>query len=406
MTKPASRFDRREFLGQSGSASIGSLLGGKLSLNLLTGGVAAGTVLTARPCLYAQDKPETPKSADVGIARGSNMEEAVFRAAELAGGVDFIKADQTVLIKPNCTGAAANPTTTSPEVLYAVIKLVASRGPKRILVSDRSFSPLFNTKTPKTIDVMKRVGHLDAVNQAIADFKAPVVAVGLEDAAEEFEKMGLPADTPHWRKMNPPLAKHWPEGFELAELLMRVDHIINVPVIKTHFQAWFTMSMKAFVGMSHHRSRREFHMSFRGSSDLFDQLSPGRKRRRGRKGREEAIDEVTPMVNRIAELNLGVTPALNIMDGTRSFVFGGPSQGDTAEPKLVVASRDRIAADATGVAVLRHLGTEERLQKFSVWDNPFIKHAMKIGLGIDGPEKLNLKDHGVEEIDEIRELLA
>src|SRR5437870_5304684 len=120
--------------------------------------------------------------ADVGIARGSNMEEAVRRAVRLSGGMDFIKDGQTVLIKPNVTGALKSPTTTNPEVLYATIKLVAERGPKRIIVADRSFSAQFVETAPKTIDVMKRVGHLDAVNQAISDIKAPVVAIGLEDA--------------------------------------------------------------------------------------------------------------------------------------------------------------------------------------------------------------------------------
>src|SRR2546430_3755141 len=55
-------------------------------------------------------------------------------------------------------------------------------------VADRSFSPVFADTTPKTIDVMKRVGHLDAVNQAKSDVKAPVIAVGLEDAPEEDRK--------------------------------------------------------------------------------------------------------------------------------------------------------------------------------------------------------------------------
>ena len=80
-----------------------------------------------------------PKSADVGIARGSNLEEAVRRAVKLAGGMDFIKEGQTVLIKPNVTGGLKSPTTTNAEVLYAVIKLAAERGPKRIIVSDRCF---------------------------------------------------------------------------------------------------------------------------------------------------------------------------------------------------------------------------------------------------------------------------
>ncbi len=392
MLDRAHRPNRRHFLQTATGAALAASTGGR--------------ILT--PCMLRAAEKAAVGPADVGIARGSSMEDAVKQAVDLAGGLGFIKPDQTVLIKPNVTGAVPSPTTTNPETLYAVIKLVAAQGPKRIIVADRSFSPLFTTDTPKTIDVMKRVGHVDAVNEAITDVKAPVVAVGLEDCAAELEKLGKPANTEMWRKVTHPLATNWPNGFELAELLFAVDHVINVPVIKTHFQAWFTMSMKAFVGMSHHRSRREFHMSFKGNSNLTDQKSAGSRRRVGPEGRKLDVEEAEPLVNRVAELNLGITPALNILDGTKSFVFGGPSHGDVEEPKLIVASRDRIAADATGIAVLKRYGTERRLQNYSVWDNPFIKHGIEIGLGIDGVDKLNLKHAGIddEELATIKKMLV
>jgi uncharacterized protein (DUF362 family) len=382
---------RRDFLKAAGATAVGLGIGSPL-------GVVLG-----------RDTAKGPQSADVGLGRGSNMEEAVRKAVKLAGGMDFIKADQTVLIKPNVTGALKSPTTTNPEVLYAVIKLVSERGPKRIIVADRSFSPQFVTTTPKTIDVMKAVGHIDAVNQAKSDAKAPVVAVGLEDAAAELELLGKPKDTPMWRRVKPEGASHWPNGFELAELLFDVDHVINVPVIKTHFQAWFTMSMKAFVGMSHHDTRKEFHRTWVGEGSLFDQKRTSSSRRRGvKKDPEQEAKDVAPFVNRLAELNLGIRPALNILDGSKSFVFGGPSNGDMAEPKVIVASTDRIAADATGVAVLKAQGTEDRLQKCSPWNTPFIKHGIKIGLGIDSVQKLNLKADGVysEELENIKKMLA
>ncbi len=379
-----SRVDRRHFMRTAGTVSAG-----------------AGILGVAPTWSEAADGSAASEKADVGLARGSSMQDAVNKAVELAGGMAFIKADQTVLIKPNCTGGALNPTTTSPEVIYAVIKLVSEQGPKRIIVSDRCFSPVFKSDFPLTLDIMKKAGHLEAVNQAISDFKAPVVAVGLERPEEMFEELGVAADTPPWRHIKLEEATSWPDGFELAELLFQVDHVINVPVIKTHFQAWFTMSMKAFVGMSSHDTRREFHGAFKGVNSLFDQKAPGSRRRRGREGRKLDVEEVNPMVQRIAELNLALKPALNILDGTQSFVFGGPSHGDTAEPKLIVASRDRVAADVTGVAVLKRYGTERRLQRHSVWDNPFIKHGAKIGLGIDSVEKLNLKHAGVDDDIEI-----
>src|SRR6516225_3600782 len=186
---------RRDFLQTAGALALGLSFGQHRSW--------AGAALPA-------------DRAEVGIARGSNMEEAVRRAVKLAGGMDFIKEGQTVLIKPNVTGALKSPTTTNPEVLYATIKLVAERGPRRILVADRSFSAQFVTTTPKTIDVMKRVGHIDAVEQAKSDAKAPVVAVGLEDATPELKLLGKPKDTQMWRRIKPEKAANWPNGFELA----------------------------------------------------------------------------------------------------------------------------------------------------------------------------------------------
>jgi uncharacterized protein (DUF362 family) len=389
---------RRQFLASGSVAALGGLLLPRMY----------GADAPAKQPAAANLPVDPHQKAVVGIARGSSMEDAVRHAVALAGGLTFIKAGQTVLIKPNITGAAKFPTTTNPEVLYSVIKLVSEQGPRRIYVSDRCFSPAFTEVAPKTIQVMKYVGHLDAVEAAKKDFKAPVVAVGLEDAAKELEYLGRPAKTPLWRRIKLANAKHWPDGFEQAELLFAVDHVINVPVIKTHFQAWFTMSMKAFVGMSHHRSRLEFHRSLAGQWSLFRQKAR-RRRRRGIMPDVVAEDAaVAPFVNRIAELNLGIRPAMNILDGTRSFVFGGPSQGDTADPKLIVASTDRIAADATGVAVLKSMGTEPRLQNRSIWSNPFLRHGIKIGLGIGSPDQLVLKDSGIApgEIERIRELLS
>ena len=392
MTPCRHMHDRRRFLQTATRATLAAGFAGRL----------------VRPGLAFGEEPAANGPADVGIARGSNMEEAVRRRWSSRAG--SASSSPTRRCSSSRTSPAPCRTRRPParKCCTPSSSLSRSAGRSSIIVADRSFSPLFTTDTPKTIDVMERVGQLDAVKQAVSDVKAPVVACGLEDAAAEFEQLGKPADTEPWRKITHPLATNWPNGFEMAELLFAVDHVINVPVIKTHFQAWFTMSMKAFVGMSHHRSRREFHMTFKGSGNLADQKSAGSRRRVGPEGRKLDVEEVVPLVERMAELNLGIKPALNILDGTKSFVFGGPSHGDVEEPKLIVASRDRIAADATGVAVLKRYGTERRLQNYSVWENPFIMHGIKIGLGIDSVDKLNLKHAGIEdeELDEIKKMLV
>ncbi len=383
-------------------------------------GLAAGTILRpTRNVLADEPKPmvrmDTPvgQKAKVGVARGSSMADAVRKAVQLSGGMDFLEEGETVLIKPNCTGAAVSPTTTEPEVLYAVIKLAAERGPRRILVSDRCFSPLFSEASPRTIDVMKAVGHLDAVEQARTETKANIIAIGFEEAEREYQELGVKPNTPRWQRMKPDGANHWPKGYELAQLLFSVDHVINVPVIKTHFQAWFTMSMKAFVGMSHHRTRLEFHSEKSGGRALSDQLGvhalehKNSRRRRGiAKDPLKEEEEIYPFVAKIAELNLGFKPTLNIMDGSKSFVFGGPSHGDEAEPKVIVASRDRVAADVVGVSILKHFGCEERIMNRSVWQIPFVRHACKIGIGIQSHEEIELAVDDLPYIDEVKKFLA
>ena len=108
----------------------------------------------------------------------------------------------------------------------------------------------------------------------------------------------------------------------------------------------------------------------------------------------------------IAEIGLSIKPSLNIMDGTKAFVSNGPSRGDLVEPKLIVASRDRIATDVTGLGILKHYGTEERIQNRSVWQQPMIAHGIEIGLGISDLSQIVLKGKGVPELEQIRKQMV
>lgn len=54
----------------------------------------------------------------------------------------------------------------------------------------------------------------------------------------------------------------------------------------------------------------------------------------------------------IAKINKHYRADLIVMDGIKAFISGGPEKGELIEPNLLLASEDRVAIDAVGVAIL------------------------------------------------------
>jgi uncharacterized protein (DUF362 family) len=377
-TKESSRKSRREFLKLAGASAVGASLA---------------------PGLLAETQAAPAIESIVGIAKNTSIATAVGQAVEMAGGMGFIKPGQRVLIKPNQVANIPHPFTTNPEVLYEVAKLVAEAGSEEIFISDRCFGPI----SPEA--AMKVSGHLDAAKQAELDIGGgvKVISVGLDEAAE-YMKNGSPT----WRTVHHPLAKHYFDngkdvGFNLAEFLFQVDHVINVPCCKVHNQAWLTMSLKAFVGMVEPKTTRAFFHSRMGKTS-----EPPENRKNLAGGRFfTTLQDTTPVSRSIAELNLGLTPSLNIIDGTKPVYQGSHAfGGDVAKADIIIASRDRIAADVAGVALLRAVGNEERWKNVSPWEHPMIIHAGELGLGVTAREHLTVKHQGVDNIETILEKMA
>ena len=337
--------------------------------------------------------------ATVGIAKSPSIAKAVLQAVEMSGGLDFIKPRQRVLIKPNQVANVGHPVTTNPEVLYEVVKLVAEAGSETIFISDRCYGPI------SSADAMKGSGHLDAAKQAELDIGGgvQVISVGLDEAAE-YMKPGSPT----WRRIHHPLAKHYFDGgksvgFNLAEFLFQVDHVINVPCCKVHNQAWLTMSLKAFVGMAEPATTRAFFHARMGKTSE----PPANRKELVGGPYFTTLEDTTPVSRSIAQLNLGLTPSLNIIDGTRPVYQGSHAWGgDTARADTIIASRDRIAADVAGVALLRAVGNEERWKDVSPWQHPLITHAGELGLGVTAMEQITVKHQGVDNIETILEKMA
>jgi len=286
----------------------------------------------------------------VGIARGDSIADSVRRAINLAGGLDFIKSGESVLIKPNVNSDDPHPGTTNPEVVFEVVNMVREKGAKRIIVADRS-NPWWDT-----LKAMKKVGIYEAAVKGGAE----VVVFGKGD----------------YVKVNPENSYHWPNGFRIPKLVKQVDHIISLPVAKTHIIADFTMGIKNWVGLIPPSDRKYLHLK---KEDYFASM--------------------------LSEIHLARKPSFLVMDATKVFVSGGPSHGDIARPGLVMATSDLVANDVTGLALLKTLSTIEEIQKKSVWDQPQIKRAVELGLGINSPSEIILKTYNIPEKEKIRKQL-
>jgi len=373
MKKNQTLHNRRDFLKIIGASSLGAALA---------------------PSMLSWAKESEKISATVAIVKNPSIGQAVKDAVAMSGGLDFIKPGQTVLIKPNQVAPAKHPITTNPEVLYEIIKLVAETGCEKIYVSDQGFHTFTDGKA-----LMRNSGHFDAAKQAEYDCKGKlkVIPVTFEDAGPY-----LTGFSQRWRKITPPLAQRWTENntrvpFEMAELLFQADHVINVPACKCHTQLWFTLSMKNFVGMISHNSRSYFH-SHAASGNFY---------KSGDSQPWTATEaDVTPVAQYIAELSLALKPSLNIIDGTQPLYAGSHVSGESVKADTIIASRDRIAADVAGVALLRILGGEKRLHSMSPWKHPLIRHARKLKIGVKRRSNLTVKHKGLENTSEYLEQMT
>ena len=112
----------------------------------------------------------------------------------------------------------------------------------------------------------------------------------------------------------------------------------------------------------------------------------------------------------IAEINEPFRPDLVVLDGIDAFVDGGPATGKRAKGNVFLASTDRVAIDAVGVAILKSLGSNDNIMKRKIFEQEQIARAVELGLGASSPSEITVvpadqksqgyKDRGVEILNE------
>ena len=63
---------------------------------------------------------------------------------------------------------------------------------------------------------------------------------------------------------------------------------------------------------------------------------------------------------------------------------------DQQSAEVMLAGTDRIAVDALGVAILRHLGTTSEVSQGPIFEQQQISRAVELGLGVSLPDEIQI----------------
>jgi uncharacterized protein (DUF362 family)/Pyruvate/2-oxoacid:ferredoxin oxidoreductase delta subunit len=230
--------------------------------------------------------------APATVARA--LQEAL---AALGGMGAFVRAGQTVLIKPNLLSARAPElaVTTHPELVRQVILQCVEAGAARIWVGD---SP---AGQHAEADLWARTGMTTAV-------------------------AGTPALLKSWQTTKTPLLTCGADVLAVPEWYSEVDVVISLPKLKTHALTTLTCGLKNVFGIVSGQAKSQFHAKYPSPQTMSAFL---------------------------VRVYAALTPHLTLVDAVIAMEGNGPANGRPLPVGVLLASRDAVALDATACAALR-----------------------------------------------------
>ncbi|MFH1651576.1 MAG: DUF362 domain-containing protein, partial [Chloroflexota bacterium] len=271
----------------------------------------------------------------VSLVKGTDAEKMVAEALELLGGVtNLIKPNSVVVIKPNA-GHAFPPETsvnTSPAVVTAVIRELRKAQPKEIIVAEAS---AIGCDTLESLEV-SGIGPAarEAGADRIIDIKreTDLIKIPIRDARSDISFVRLP------------------------RFLVEAEHIVNLPIFKTHVSMVFTCALKNIKGVVQDKIHYRMHQ--------------------------------TNLAEAMMDLWSVIRADLSIADLIRPAEGFGPHTGIPVDFGCVVASKDPVALDAT---VCRMIGLD--IDKV-----PYFEPARERGLGNYAEKLIELRGRTIEEV--------
>jgi len=253
-------------------------------------------------------------------------------------GIDPVK-NKDVLIKPNFNTADPTPGSTHNDTLMALVDEVWDMGAKSISLGERSY--------PLTREVLDQKGIVPLLKQK------GVQIIDFDDL-----------DKKDWVEFKPK-DSHWKNGFRIARPILEAECLISTCCLKTHqFGGVFTLSLKLHVGVV---------PTNRHGYPYMDELH-----------------QSSYQQEMIAEINQPFSPDIIVLDGIDAFTDGGPATGKRAKGNVFLASTDRVAIDAVGVAVLKTLGSNSAIMKRKIFDQRQIARASDLGIGVSSASEIEI----------------
>jgi uncharacterized protein (DUF362 family) len=232
---------------------------------------------------------------DLVVVKGEVVENNLRAAIALLGGMErFVKKGGKVVVKPNVlTGRPPEyATTTSPELMTAVIKMCQEVDAKEVVVFD----------SPTSSD--RAAFQVSGLDKAVSDAGGKLIYL----SSRGYQTYDIPQGK---------LLKSW----DFVTQALTADTLINLALPKQHSVSGATMTMKNLMGIMGGR-RGQIHIDF-------DQ--------------------------KIVDVNTLVKPTLAILDAYRVLFRNGPTGGsldDVRLAKTLVAGTNQVCIDAYGAQFL------------------------------------------------------
>ncbi len=271
----------------------------------------------------------------VSIAKGMDADQVVPAAVNHLGGIKaFVKPGSIVVIKPNAghEGAPETAINTSPEVVRAVIREVKKAAPKKIILAESSAIGC-DTLSCFEISGIKKAAEEAGIDDII-DIKSDkdLIEKEIQNPTSSITKVQLP------------------------RFLLEADHLINVPIFKSHVSMVFTCALKNLKGVV-----QDIH---------------------------HFIMHTTNLAAAMMDLGEVVRPDLTIADMIRPMEGFGPHSGTTVDFGAILASADMVALDATAC----------RIVGLDIEKVEYFKAAMEKGLGQYAEDRIYIVGDPMESV--------